>query len=802
MVALPAQERAAGPSPAEREAFGPLHPRLSPGGTEVAFSWQGAICRMDLASGATVVLTSSEWTDVDPAWSPDERSLLFVTSPNFSWGRLRRIDAAAGAALPVPTCNAQGPLWCHPDGRRVLGHFSRQGPPRQVGWLDLESGEIAVIAEIRQAGPAGRLPVALSRDGQALLYALHQDQPDEQMGNNGPAADLFLLPAAGGTPRKLMRWPARIYGLAWMGGAGVFQFVSDLGGAHNDIWQARVSDPERSAQRVTTGSADEDSPSSTADDQRLVYTDNRAGATALVWHDLGRARRQTVPLTGSPYAIAYREDTGVLALTLADRATGQPTAARVSVRRVQGKYFAPVGVCYRVTAGRMHFYARGRADLELPAGQYEITVAHGPEYRIWQRTTDVVHGAPNEVGASLERWTDAAARGWYSGENHIHANYGYGAWYNTPRTVIEMCEGEDLNVANLMVANSDGEAVFDREFFRGRLDPQSSARHLVYWNQEFRSAFWGHLTLGNLSRLVEPIFTGFLETTNPWDVPTNADIAGRVQEQGGVVSYTHPVAQKEDPYVGAYAAKGLPVDVALARIDSLDVMGFGYDANLPLWYRLLNCGFRLPASAGTDCFLNRLQSMPPGWGRCYVRLPGGLDYPAWIAGQREGRSFITNGPMLEFAVEELGPGDTLTLPAKREVRVRARAVAQAPLERLELIHDGKVVAAGQPATDRLTYALETKLPIERSGWLAVRAGGPAIAGLIAVRQAAHANPVYIEVAGTKQEAKADAEFFLAWIGRLEADAARRNRLYTGRSQVEAQFRLARREFEERARGIH
>src|SRR2546426_4072200 len=40
------------------------------------------------------------------------------------------------------------------------------------------------------------------------------------------------------------------------------------------------------------------------------------------------------------------------------------------------------------------------------------------------------------------------SRGWFSGENHIHANYGYGAWYNTPASILDMCEGEDLNVCN------------------------------------------------------------------------------------------------------------------------------------------------------------------------------------------------------------------------------------------------------------------------------------------------------------------------------------------------------------------
>jgi hypothetical protein len=66
----------------------------------------------------------------------------------------------------------------------------------------------------------------------------------------------------------------------------------------------------------------------------------------------------------------------------------------------------------------------------------------------------------------------------------------------------------------------------------------------------------------------------------------------------------------------------------------------------------------------------------------------------------------------------------------------------------------------------------------------VRAAGPAIPGLTVTPLAAHANPVYVEVAGTVPDAKADAEYFLAWIDRLAADAERRNRLPTGRPQAE------------------
>jgi hypothetical protein len=233
------------------------------------------------------------------------------------------------------------------------------------------------------------------------------------------------------------------------------------------------------------------------------------------------------------------------------------------------------------------------------------------------------------------------------------------------------------------------------------------------------------------------------------------------------------------------------VDVALEHIDTLDVMGFGYAASVPLWYRVLNCGFRVPATAGTDCFLNRINSSPPGWGRCYVRLPKGLDYKAWIEGQRAGRSFISNGPMIELAVGDSALGDTIKLAAPRSVRVRARGWSQAPLEKLELIYDGRVVASGQLSPDKLELTLDQELRLDRTGWVAVRVSGPPVPYFAVGPQQAHANPVYIELAGSKLDSKADAEYFLAWIDRLEADLNRRDRMHTGKDHVAMQLAVAR-----------
>src|SRR5262249_54672252 len=156
---------------------------------------------------------------------------------------------------------------------------------------------------------------------------------------------------------------------------------------------------------------------------------------------------------------------------------------------------------------------------------------------------------------------------------------------------------------------------------------------------------------------------------------------------------------------GAYTGKSIPVDVALGKIDTID-LNASYAGTVPLWYRLLNCGFRLPPSAGTDCFLNRIRSQLPGASRAYVKIDGDFSYAAWIGGLRAGRSFISNGPMLELSVEDQGPGGTVRLGAPREVHVVARASSQFPLDKVEIVLNGKPTPIGPLSSDKLSAAFD------------------------------------------------------------------------------------------------
>jgi len=772
-------------------AFGGIQPRISPDGSTIAFSYQGALWLIPRTGGTMTRLTDGPGFDIEPAWSPDGKRLAYVHSPNTLGGELRLIDVG-GKPIPLPKpVQVRGTilyykLEFHPDGKKILGVFRAGGKDHGLAWFDLETGE---FQSLFQPPSWGRY--ALSSDGRWIAYTQTMDESGQQGGNNGPQADLWKIPAGGGKPEKITRFPSRIHDLCWQADSRSLIAVSELGGAHYDLWKVPVS-PRRDVEKLTFGQADEDRPSLSKDGRWLVYTDNRSGPTGFVVRDQQTGEERLVAVD----RLDFRKPTGTIRLQVRDAGARKPIIARISLKKDKGKYHAPPGSLYRILRDYGHFYCDGSAEWSVPAGKYRLRAFRGPEYKPADQVIDIVAGQTSELTVDLERWTHQAKEGWYSGENHIHANYGYGQWYNTPASMLQQCAGEDLNVCNFMVANSDTDGVFDRAFFRGRPDPLSTPETILYWNQDFRSTLWGHMTLVNLRQVVEPVFTGFKDTTNPWDIPTNSDIADRTHWQKGHVNYTHVAQNPDDPFTNPYAGKGIPIDVALSKIDSLDINA-SYAGTVPIWHRLLNCGFRLPASAGTDCFLNRIYSQLPGGDRVYVKVNGPFSYDSWMKGLKAGRSFVSNGPVLRFTVDKKNLGDTVALPASAKVKVRAIGRSQFPLEKAEIIYNGKVIVPAPLAKDKLTAEFEGDILLDKSGWLALRVQGPGHSASALTSLYAITSPIYVEVGKAPTRSRDDALFFLAWIDRLSLALRERNRIpnETLRRQVQERLDAARAVYE-------
>jgi hypothetical protein len=175
-----------------------------------------------------------------------------------------------------------------------------------------------------------------------------------------------------------------------------------------------------------------------------------------------------------------------------------------------------------------------------------------------------------------------------------------------------------------------------------------------------------------------------------------------------------------------------------------------------VYYRLLNCGLRIPPSAGSA---SGVLPNPIGYNRVYVHIDGEFGWDAWWKGLAAGRSFVTNGPMLLVEAAGKGPGSVFRGDERVEIALDVRVAGNDPIESIEVIRDGKVVQRREG--DRLDAWLRPDpLVFERSGWFLVRT----IAKVPHTFRFASTAPFFVEVGETKSTIhRADVDYFLQWI---------------------------------------
>lgn len=495
-------------------------------------------------------------------------------------------------------------------------------------------------------------------------------------------------------------------------------------------------------------------------------------ATAIVTLAAGGYERSiTLPVDVRPKA--------TLRVEMEDE-TGQPAPARIFLTAADGLAYTPAGAVHRIAAmpAESFFYADGSFTLELPAGPTKVEAVRGLEYALARQDVVLAPGANPPVKLRLSRWIGMARRGWHSADSHIHANYvANHHQVITPEDIRLQTQAEDLNIANLMVANSYTDYIHDEGLFEGRPHRLSTPRHILYWNEEMRGGtHFGHMCFFNLKTLVKPYYTGPAIGAQWEDYPANATQARKALAQGGAVTYAHPGYLAP---LDQFGARELPIDLALGAVDAMDVLSNSFEtAGEAIYHRLLNCGFRLTASAGTDSFTNITDHYIPGGGRVYVQSDKPFDYGAWIEGYKAGRTFVTNGPMVFLTVDGKGPGAEVQLGEKKAVAVRAQVISQVPIDTLELLVNGKPVAVVK-ANGARRLELARSIPLQHSAWIAARVRGPWSRLIVNDAGAyAHTTPVYVRVGDERIAVREDVEFFVQWIERLTERVRQKGRFAT------------------------
>ena len=483
---------------------------------------------------------------------------------------------------------------------------------------------------------------------------------------------------------------------------------------------------------------------------------------------------------------------------------GTPTTAAFVVRDPQGRVYPNPA---RRLAPDFFFHDQVyRADgesLRLPPGNYTVGVSRGPEYHREHHPL-TVRPAPERQTASyrLRRWIHPLARGWVSGDHHVHA--AGCAHYENPTEGVRPADmmrhilGEDLNVGCVL---SWGPCWYaQKRYFDGGTSPLSEPRHIMRYDVEvsgFPSSHAGHLCL---LRLGEDDYPGTtrIEEWPSWTLP----VLQWGREQGGVVGYSHsgwglalpdyaPDGSRKWSRDGR-AADILP-DYAMPPFDGIGANEFivtvAHDAcdfistvdtpaiwELNIWYHTLNCGFRSRISGETD--FPCIYGERVGLGRIYVkqdRWEEGIDFDSWAEGLRNGRSYCGDGRshLLDFRVEGVAVGEPgsggkvsqLDLEAPGPVRVtldaaalleetpdeaiRRRRLDQKPYWHIERCRIGdtrkvpvEIVVNGEPVASRELLADGTTVSMDFTVDLEH-------SSWIAARilPSAHTNPVFVEVDG-------------------------------------------------------
>jgi hypothetical protein len=363
-------------------------------------------------------------------------------------------------------------------------------------------------------------------------------------------------------------------------------------------------------------------------------------------------------------------------------------------------------------------------------------------------------------------------------------NYG-GTYRNTPKNLVAQAAAENLSIVEDLIVNKE-QRIPDIAYFStydgGLRDSASTDSTLLFHGQEFHTSYWGHLGLLNLSQhFLIPGYAAYPNTAAASLYPTNADVADMAHEQRALVGYVHPYDTFPDPANDATLTQELPVDAALGKVDYIEVLGFSdHKSTAAVWYRLLNCGFRLPAAAGTDAMANFASLRGPvGLNRVYASVPQGpldIHIQTWLSSLKQGHTFATNGPLLGLTLGSRAPGDELRLPAgENRVKFTGWLRSIVPVDHLEVICNGHVVRELKLSGDRETTDIEDTIPLSRSGWCLLRAwSDKAEYPVLDNYPYATTSPIYVTVAGSSPKPAEDAAYFIAWIDRL-IEGAKANR---------------------------
>ncbi len=500
----------------------------------------------------------------------------------------------------------------------------------------------------------------------------------------------------------------------------------------------------------------------------------------------------------STSSLSHGSETGTLELTVLDAVTKEELPARIELQASDGKYYVASdgllvgGDCDMSDEGAglvdlqttldsfsrqlenpyrnsLQFYSEGKSSIELPEGTASIRIYKGPEYNAYQDTVDIQAGRVTQLRAGLTRWINMPAQGWYSSDDHLHI----------PRPVKElnpfiskMMQAEDIHVANLLQMGKVANFNIAKQYAHGRGSYYREGDYILAAGQENpRTHFLGHaITLGAQTEINFP--EKYLIYRLVWE---------KAVAQGGINGFAHAIFPRN---TWMSPRNGLAVMLPQGLVHFIEVLQFNR-ANYASWYDVLNLGFKVAPTAGTDypCGDQNI----PGHERFYAKVEGDFNYESWLDAVKGGRTFVTTGPMLDFKVDGFDIGSKIKLKKPSSVHISGTVSTDPDRSRLgsvEIVQNGEVIHQILNIQNKGRIDFSFDHPIEKSSWLAVRGYGEnpkdAYQRFAQVKTThfqtfepgnlVHSAPIYVSIAGSPaiEKSPKSKEIASAWLAQLGA----------------------------------
>lgn len=506
---------------------------------------------------------------------------------------------------------------------------------------------------------------------------------------------------------------------------------------------------------------------------------------------------QVQSLSSVASAPSRAPETCQLTIRLIDSETRRSLPGLVRIRKPDGTAVPLAGLVNRGTKLRDNHPAKewfallDAATVPVPQAQLTIEAFSGIETELAHVVADLSGKLGAEIEISLQPFSDAAGNGWFSGNTHLHLSGLTRAQADEYLWTLPRADRLDLVfVSYLERVKADRDYISnaytaaDLEHFGGK--------GLLFGNgEEHRHNFagfgegYGHVMFLNIGKLVRPVSIGAGIMGEGPDWPPLRRGITLARQQGATIIWCHNSFGHEDA-----------PDWLAGMLQALNIFdGGSHGSYEETFYRYLNIGLKVPFSTGTDWFIY-------DFSRVYARLEQALTLENWLEALAAGRTFISNGPLLEFRLGDKQSGDTIQLAEPTDISILGRAIGRHDFKTIELIHNGRIVnaSASHAIGGHFEADLHFDFAVNESGWFALRVPTGSATNEMGETLFAHTSPIYVELDGKpvfKKEAAnalvADMESALAAIpanAKFDDDTQRDEVLNIYREAIETLRRRA------------